>query len=352
MPVCDIIYEVRMNRIGIIGCGTWGVALASVLDSNNHLVTVWSQTKEKADNLTSTHTHPNLPGVSFSDSIVFTSDLKNTIENNDVVLCALPSFAVRSVFSKASRYITPGQIIISATKGIESSTLFTMTEIISDELCKQGKKNTVVAISGPTHAEEVVKQLPTTIVAGCENLTAARFVKRLFNNSFFKVFGTTDRKGVELCGALKNIIAIAAGISDGLGYGDNAKAALITRGMAEISFLGEKLGCHEHTFFGLAGIGDMIVTSTSQHSRNNRCGYLIGKGKTPEEAVKEINMVVEGINVLPSAIEMSKKYNINLPIISSVNEIIANGKEPKDVQASLLSMPATREFRILGRYKD
>ena len=335
-----------------MGSGTWGTALAILLYSNGHSIRVWSRTQTKTDILNSTHIHPNLKGVKIPEQIHFTTDLKNALENADFVFCVVPSVAVRQTMNLASAFISENQIIVSATKGIEEHTLLTMTEVISDELAKVSKNNPVVALSGPTHAEEVVNKLPTAIVSACENLSYARKVKAILNNDYFKVFGTTDRKGVELCGALKNIIALACGISDGMGYGDNAKAALITRGMAEISYLGFRLGCHEHTFFGLAGIGDMIVTSTSSHSRNRNCGFLIGKGTEVAQAVKDTNMVVEGVNVLPAAMELAEKNKVSLPIISAVNEIINNGKSPAEIQNSLLSMPATREFRTLGKYRD
>lgn len=341
-----------MKTIGIVGSGTWGTALALTLNSNGHNVTVWSHNSSKAVELNKSHVHPNLKDIILPSDIVFTSDLEKTVKDKDFVFCAVPSTTVRTTFAKASEFISENQIIVSVSKGIEKDSLMTMTEVISDELAKHSKSNSLVALSGPTHAEEVVRKLPTTIVSACENLTTARHVKAILNNDYFKVFGTTDRKGTELCGALKNIIAIAAGLADGLGYGDNAKSALITRGMAEISFLGSKLGCHEHTFFGLAGIGDLIVTATSKHSRNHTFGYMLGQGLSVADAMARINMVVEGINVLPAAVELSQKYQVTLPIISSVNAVVNEGKTLSEVQNSLLSMPATREFRTLGRYSN
>ncbi len=336
-----------MKQIGIIGSGTWGTALAKLLHENGHLVTVWSAVDAEIKALNETHSHPNLPGVSIPSDIVFTCSIRETCKDKDIVVCAVPSVYVRSSFSECAPFIENSSIIVSVTKGIEESTLSTMSEIIEDELKKAGTLVPVVALSGPTHAEEVARGLATTIVAACENLAIARKVKQVFGNHFFKVFGSTDRKGVELCGALKNIIALAAGISDGLGYGDNAKAAIITRGMAEVSYLGSKMGCTQHTFFGLSGIGDMIVTATSRHSRNNNCGRLIGSGMKASDAIREIGMVVEGLYVLPAAIRMEKFYNVKLPIIDSVNEIVNNGKDAREVAANLLSLPATREFRIL-----
>lgn len=336
-----------MKKIGIIGSGTWGTALAKLLYENGHQVMVWSAIDSEIEALNNTHVHPNLKGVIIPDEVVFTSDIKATCHDKDVILCAVPSVYVRSSFSKCAPFIESSSIIVSVTKGIEESTLSTMSEIIEDELKKAGTLVPVIALSGPTHAEEVAQGLATTIVAACEDLTKARKVKQIFSNDYFKVFGSTDRKGVELCGALKNIIALAAGISDGLGFGDNAKAAIITRGMAEVSYLGSKMGCTQHTFFGLSGVGDMIVTATSRHSRNNNCGRLIGSGMKASDAIKEIGMVVEGLYVLPAAIKMEKFYNVNLPIIDAVNEIVTGEKDARDVASKLFSLPATREFRIL-----
>lgn len=336
-----------MKKIGIIGSGTWGTALAKLLYGNGHSVMVWSAIDAEIESLNTTHIHPNLKGVVIPSGVVFTSDVKAVCADKDLIVCAVPSVYVRSSFAKCAPFIEKESFIVSVTKGIEESTLSTMTEIIEDELKKAGTLVPVVALSGPTHAEEVARNLATTIVAACEDLTMARRVKQIFSNDYFKVFGSTDRKGVELCGALKNIIALAAGISDGLGFGDNAKAAIITRGMAEVSYLGSKMGCTQHTFFGLSGIGDMIVTATSRHSRNNNCGRLIGSGIKAQDAIKEIGMVVEGVNVLPAAIKMEKFYNVKLPIIDAVNEIVNNNGNAKEVAKNLLSLPATREFRIL-----
>ncbi len=336
-----------MKKIGIIGSGTWGTALAKLLCENGHQVMVWSAVDSEIESLNRTHEHPNLKGVVIPDKIEFTSDIESTCHDKDVIVCAVPSIYVRSSFSKCAPFIQNNSIIVSVTKGIEESTLSTMCETIEDELKKAGTLVPVIALSGPTHAEEVARGLATTIVAACEDLTMARRVKQIFGNDYFKVFGSTDRKGVELCGALKNIIALAAGISDGLGFGDNAKAAIITRGMAEVSYLGTKMGCTQHTFFGLSGIGDMIVTATSRHSRNNNCGRLIGNGMKVSQAIKEIGMVVEGLYVLPAAIKMEQFYNVKLPIIDSVNEIVHSEKDAREVAARLFSLPATREFRIL-----
>ena len=237
---------------------------------------------------------------------------------------------MRSTVALAASYVSEDQIIVDVAKGIEPDTLFTLTEVIYDELNKHKdlKDLRIVALSGPTHAEEVTLDLPTTIVSASKDLEAAGIVQNVFSNNSMRVYTNTDIKGVEICGALKNIIALASGISTGLGYGDNAKAALITRGMAEIKRLGLAMGCEETTFSGLAGVGDLIVTATSMHSRNNRCGLLIGQGHEPKEAIKEVGMVVEGINAIPAAMELMDKYEVEMPIVSAVNDIINNGADP------------------------
>jgi len=274
------------------------------------------------------------------EEVVFTANLENACREKDILLFAVPSVFVRSTAKRTSEYVSEGQIIVDVAKGIEPDALMTMSEIIAEEI-PQAK---VVALSGPTHAEEVAKDLPTTIVAAHEDLKIAEIVQEIFTNPVMRVYTNTDVKGVELCGALKNIIALAAGISAGLGYGDNTKAALITRGLAEIERLGVKMGCRSETFSGLAGIGDLIVTATSKHSRNNRCGYLIGQGYEPAEAVKQVGMVVEGINAIPAALELSKKYQVEMPIITAVNAIINLGANPKNAVRELMGRDSKTEL--------
>lgn len=230
--------------------------------------------------------------------------------------------------TKARHYIPDSQIIVDVAKGIEADTLYTMSEVIRDEIQKDGLHENlkIVALSGPTHAEEVARDLPTTIVSACTDLDVAEKVQDIFMNTCMRVYTNVDVQGVELCGALKNVIALAAGISKGLGYGDNAKAALITRGMAEISRLGVAMGCMEQTFNGLAGIGDLIVTATSEHSRNNRAGQLIGNGCSPSEAVKRVGMVVEGVNALPAVMQLMQRYDIDMPIVTAVMLLLMKGQ--------------------------
>lgn len=325
-----------MSLIGILGAGTWGMALARMLFNTGHTVTVWSAIEKEIDKFSKTRVHPNLPGMCIPNEIIFTKSLEEVCWNKEILLFAVPSVFVRSTAKSAAPYIPDGQIIVDVAKGIEQGTLYTMTEVIQNELQTAGKQAKLVALSGPTHAEEVALDMPTTIVSACSDLKVARQVQDIFMNTCMRVYTNIDIRGVELCGAMKNIIALAAGISAGLGYGDNAKAALITRGMAEITRLGTAMGCTEQTFSGLAGIGDLIVTATSIHSRNNRCGNLIGKGVAPDDAVKQVGMVVEGINAIPAALALSKRYGVEMPIVVAVDAIINHLAEPSETVKELM----------------
>lgn len=335
-----------MAKIGVLGAGTWGMALARMLSLSGHTVTVWSALPKEVEEYAKTRVHPNLPGMVIPDEIVFTDNMELLCKEKDILLFAVPSVFVRSTAAKAMPYVTEGQVIVDVAKGIEPDSLFTMTEIIGDEMKKAGKAGQapLVALSGPTHAEEVAKDLPTTIVSACEDIQVAEKVQDIFMNTCMRVYTNTDVKGVELCGAMKNVVALAAGISVGLGYGDNAKAALITRGMAEIIRLGKAMGCEERTFGGLAGIGDLIVTATSMHSRNNRCGMLIGQGIPVPEAVKQVGMVVEGINAIPAAIQLAEKYSVDMPIIAAADAIVNHGADPREVVLNLMGRNKKFEF--------
>ncbi|MBQ6322047.1 MAG: NAD(P)-dependent glycerol-3-phosphate dehydrogenase [Lachnospiraceae bacterium] len=334
-----------MAKIGVLGAGTWGMALARMLTNSGNEVTIWSALEREIDEYSATRVHPNLPGMVIPDALGFTKDLKEVCSGKDILLFAVPSVFVRNTARSASPFIPDGQIIVDVAKGMEPKTNMTLTEVIADELQKTGGHDQVklVALSGPTHAEEVAKDLPTTIVSACEDPEAASYVQDVFMNTCMRVYTNSDVRGVELCGAMKNIMALAAGISNGLGYGDNTKAAIITRGMAEITRLGLAMGCCKETFAGLAGIGDLIVTATSVHSRNNKAGYLIGTGKTPEEAIKEVGMVVEGINALPAAMELSARYQVEMPIAFGVNAIIRGGADPGEIVMKLMERPKKAE---------
>lgn len=327
------------HKIGILGAGTWGMALARMLTLSGNDVTVWSAIEQEIDSLSATRVHPNLPYMQIPEALAFTKSIEAVCTGKDIVLFAVPSVYVRQTAAKARPYIPDGQVIVDVAKGIEQGTLYTMTEILAEELGKEGGPANIklVALSGPTHAEEVAIDLPTTIVSACADEQAAKFVQDVFSNTCMRVYTNSDIKGVELSGALKNVIALGVGISTGLGYGDNARAALITRGIAEIARLGVAMGCNIHTFAGLAGIGDLIVTATSMHSRNNRAGILIGKGRTPAQAVQEVGMVVEGMNALPAALELAEKYQVDMPIVQTVDAIVNHGMSAADAVRALMN---------------
>ena len=309
-----------MSNISVLGAGTWGIALATALATNGHNVTVWSAIAEEIHLLSQIRTHKNLPGMRVPPQVSFTLDIGNACEGADLIVFAVPSVFVAETARKAAEYIPDGTVIADVAKGLEERTHMTLTEVIDREV--GAGRTRLVALSGPTHAEEVALRLPTTIVAASRDEEAAKFVQNVFSNDFIRVYTNDDIKGIELSGALKNIIALAAGISNGLGYGDNAKAAIVTRGIAEITRLGVRMGCKFETFSGLAGIGDLVVTCTSQHSRNNRAGYLIGKGYSAKEAVAQVGMVVEGLNALPAAIDLSRSVGVELPICEAVYSVV------------------------------
>jgi len=331
-----------MTKIGVLGAGTWGMALARMLCMSGHEVTVWSAIEREIEEFSATRRHPNLPGMVIPEEVVFTKSMEEVCLDKEILLFAVPSPFVRATARKAASYVQDGQIIVDVAKGIEADTLLTMTGIIGDEMKDIDVK--LVALSGPTHAEEVAKDLPTTIVSACEDLIVAKRVQAIFGNTCMRVYTNDDVLGVELCGAMKNIMALASGVALGLGYGDNTKAALITRGMAEITRLGTAMGCNPHTFYGLAGVGDLIVTATSIHSRNNRCGLLLGQGVPPQEAVKQVGMVVEGINALPAAMKLAETYQVEMPLAAAVNAVVNEGADPKEAVAKLMARDQTTEI--------
>lgn len=323
-----------MSSIGIIGSGTWGTAIANMLANHDHKVALYSRFENEIINLKNTLEHPNLKGCKLSEKIIFTNDPVEATKEMEIIVIAVPSPFVRETTKAFKSLLRKEQIIVTVAKGIEEGTNLTMSEIIQSEL---GNDYKVVALSGPTHAEEVSIGQPTLIVSACEDEEVAKKVQKIFYNEVLRVYTNTDIKGVELCGALKNIIALAAGMSDGLGYGDNAKAAIVTRGLNEMVTLGTAMGCNLKTFYGLAGIGDIVVTATSTHSRNHNCGNLIGQGKSLDEAKKEVGMVVEGVNALKAAKELEAKYNVELPIVDVVYDILMNGKPVQTALDSLFS---------------
>lgn len=323
-----------MERISVIGAGSWGIALANLLAGNGHDVTVWSIMKDEIEILDKNHEHlDKLPGVKLNDSIKYTTDLEMACKDKNILVLAVPSVYTRNTSHSMAPYVTDGQIIVNVAKGVEENTLLTLSDIIEEEIpCAN-----VCVLSGPSHAEEVGRGLPTTVVVGSRDQKTAEYLQDTFMNDFFRVYTSSDILGIELGGALKNVVALAAGIADGLGYGDNAKAALITRGISEIARLGIAMGGQFETFCGLTGIGDLIVTCASMHSRNRRAGILIGQGKSADEAMAEVKMVVEGVYSAKAAMGLSKKYNVDLPIIAEVNKILFENKPPKDVGRCLMN---------------
>ena len=322
-----------MANIGIIGAGSWGTALALLLYNNGNRVTVWSIMPEEIKMLKEFHEQKDkLPGVILPDDMEFTTDLEASIVGKDVLVLAVPSPYTRSTSAKMAEFIKEGQKIVNVAKGIEENSLMTLSEIIEQEIPRAD----VSVLSGPSHAEEVGRGLPTTIVVGSKKQDTAEYLQNLFMSPVFRVYTSSDVLGIELGAALKNVVALAAGIADGLGYGDNTKAALITRGIAEIARLGISMGGRIETFYGLTGIGDLIVTCASMHSRNRRAGILIGKGATMEEAMKEVKMVVEGVYSAKAVYALSQKYHVSMPIIEQVNKVLFEGKSASEAVGELM----------------
>lgn len=321
-----------MAKIGVIGAGSWGTALAVLLSNNGHEVTMWSKLPSEIDMLKNNRQLASLEGVILPDSVLVEADLQKAMEDKDLLVLAVASAYIRSTARLMKEFLKDGQIIVNVAKGIEETTLCTMSEVISDELPTAD----VAVLSGPSHAEEVGKGIPTTIVVGAATRKTAELVQEYFMSKVFRVYVSPDIKGIELGAALKNVIALAAGIADGLDYGDNTKAALITRGIAEITRLGTKMGCKAETFAGLSGIGDLIVTCASMHSRNRRAGILLGKGLPLDEVIKEVKMVVEGVYSAKAALKLAREYNVEMPIIEQVNAILFEGKAPADAVSDLM----------------
>ena len=322
-----------MANVGIMGAGGWALGLAMTLNRNNHKVTVWSKVKAELDAIRETgQNERSLPGVMIPKEIVLSEDLKSLAKNNDILIMAVASPYVRSTAKELSLKGVKNLKIVNVAKGIEEGTLRTMTQIIEEEIpdCK------TAVLSGPSHAEEVSRFLPTTGVVGAADKDFALYLQDIFNSDVFRVYTSPDVLGIELGGSLKNVIALAAGVADGLGYGDNTKAALITRGIAEISRLGVKMGARMETFYGLSGIGDLIVTCASVHSRNRKAGYLMGKGYTMEQAMAEVKMIVEGVYSAKAAKELAEKYDVEMPIITEINKVLFEGKSAAEAVIDLM----------------
>lgn len=333
-----------MAKIGILGAGSWGIALSVLLHGNGHEITVWSIIREEVEMLQEKREHVSkLPGVKLPDDMKFTNDLEEAMAEKDVLVLAVPSPFTRSTARSMKPYLTKGQLIVNVAKGIEETTLMTLSEQIEEEL----PEAEVAVLSGPSHAEEVGRGIPTTVVVGAKKKETAEYLQNIFMNQVFRVYTSPDIMGIELGGSLKNVIALAAGIADGLGYGDNTKAALITRGIAEMTRLGVKMGGKMETFAGLTGMGDLIVTCASMHSRNRRAGILIGQGKTMQEAMDEVQMVVEGVYSVKAGLKLAKKYDISMPIVAEVNAVLFDGKPAKEAVNELMMREGTSEHRSM-----
>lgn len=322
-----------MAIVGIIGAGSWGIALATVLNKNGHQVTVWSILEDEIEMLQEKREHETkLPGVKLEESILFTTDMKETVFGADLVILAVPSVFTRSTAKSLAPFIRQNQIIVSVAKGIEEDTLMTLSEILEEEIPAAD----VAVLCGPSHAEEVGRGLPTTVVAGARTRKTAEYIQGVFMNDVFRVYTSPDVLGMELGGSLKNVIALAAGMADGLGYGDNTKAALITRGITEIGRLAIKMGAKMETVSGLTGIGDLIVTCASKHSRNRKAGMLMGQGYTMKEATEEVKMVVEGVYSAKAANALARKYEVDMPIIEIVNRVLFEDMPAKEAVFELM----------------
>lgn len=333
-----------MANVGILGAGSWGTALALLLHKNGHHVTVWSISKEEVEMLDQEREHKSkLPGVRIPEDMVFTNELAEGIQGKDFLVLAVPSPFTRATARNMKPYVADDQIIVDVAKGIEEATLMTLSQQIKEEIPQAD----VAVLSGPSHAEEVGRGLPTTCVVGAKTKETAEYLQEAFMSDVFRVYTSPDMLGMELGGSLKNVIALAAGIADGLGYGDNTKAALITRGIAEIARLGVAMGGKMESFTGLTGIGDLIVTCASVHSRNRKAGYLMGQGKTMQEAMDEVKMVVEGVYSTKAAVKLAHKYNVSMPIIEQVNAILFEGKNPAEAVKELMLRDKTIENPML-----
>ena len=319
-------------KITVLGAGSWGTALSMTLWKNKHTVYLWTHDEKEAKYLKEKRKCTNLPEVVIPEEITILTSLEEAVKEGEILVYAVPSIFTRSMGERTRAFVRKEQILVTVSKGIEESTLYTMTDILEEFF----PENKIAVLSGPSHAEEVSRFIPTTIVCASKDEETARTIQSAFISDTFRVYTNKDVLGVEIGAALKNVIALAAGIADGLGYGDNTMAALITRGIAEIARLGQAMGCHLETFAGLSGIGDLIVTCASKHSRNRRAGILIGQGESYEEAMKEVGQVVEGVYAAKAAKKLGEKYQVDLPIVKEVNAVLFEGKAAKDAVSDLM----------------
>ena len=333
----------NMIPITILGCGAWGGTIAQVLAKEGHSITSWGKSSEKIDQLNSTRKHPNISGLQFSESISFTYDINKALDHTQIIIIAVPSQTVRKLIRQIKSLVSGEVIIVNLSKGIENSSLMTMSQVIHDE--GDFDPQNIVSLYGPSHAEEVALGMPTTLVSAGPSDDHTALIQQVFSSKNLRVYTNSDILGVELGGSVKNVIAIAAGIIDGIGFGDNTKAALITRGITEITRLGKKMGANPDTFSGLSGIGDLIVTCLSKHSRNRFVGEEIGKGRKLSEILKEMTMIAEGVETTKSVYELHKKHTISMPITKVVYNVLYFGKNPTKAIKELMERDLTIEKR-------
>ncbi len=327
-------------KIAVIGSGSWGCAASILLAKKGYDIYLWSWQQEETDRLAKDRENTLvLPGKKFPDNIICSHDMALCVDGADLIVTVAPSPATRTTAKQLAPLVKPGQIIVNLSKGLEDGTLLRLSEVYKEEI----PQATVAVMSGPSHAEEVSEFMPTTNVVASDSPEVAQYIQNIFMTDFFRVYTGSDVIGTELGGALKNVIALCAGICDGVGYGDNSRAALITRGLAEITRLGIKMGAKPETFAGLSGVGDLIVTCTSMHSRNHRAGILLGKGYSLKETLDEIQMVVEGVNTIGAAYNLSKKYDVSMPITTESYKILFEGKDPKHAVIDLMTRSKTSE---------
>lgn len=327
-------------KIAVIGSGSWGTAVALLLAKKDYDIYLWSWKQEETDRLNRDRENKEfLPGSKFPENIICSHDMGFCVDGAELVITVVPSIATRSTAKELSKYVKQGQKLLNISKGLEEKTLLRLSEVYSQEIPRAD----ISVMSGPSHAEEVCKGLPTTNVVASRSVETAKYIQNLLISECFRIYTSDDIMGVELGGALKNVIALCAGICDGLGYGDNTKAALMTRGIAEIKRLGVKMGARAETFSGLSGIGDLIVTCTSMHSRNRRAGILIGEGHSLDETLEKVHMVVEGVNTASAAYELSKKYGVSMPIVHEAYDILFSGKAPRDAVKELMTREGKSE---------
>ena len=330
-----------MEKISFLGCGSWGGALGSILAEKNYDVTMWHRDDVVVNSLNETREHYLIPELTFPTNVNFTNNISSAIRSATVVVLAIPSQSIRKLITDNKSDFDQEQFIVNVSKGIEIDTLMTVSQVINDVL--GNSYNKTITLSGPSHAEEVIQKHPTTLVAASSNLEAAQKIQNLFATDMLRTYRNKDIKGVELGGSMKNVIAIAAGICDGIGYGDNSKAALITRGMAEITRLGKTMGGKRKTFRGLSGFGDLIVTCLSHHSRNRQIGQAIGEGKSLEKIISEMNMVAEGIDTAKSVHQLMLKHDVEMPIHEAIYQVLFKNKDPKSSVVELMNRRLSEE---------